>query len=128
VHEANSCLTATWSPTPTDTWTVPLAGAVRLCSIFMASTARSGSPFCTAEPSVTCTATTEPGIGLRTVLSADPESACSRAGDSSESVYTPPFTWAHVTGAAKAIRAWLVRPPTVSSNPAGVASAETSCG
>ena len=46
--------------------TTPSTGAVRTCSIFMASTTTSRSPAVTAWPSATSTTVTVPGIGERT--------------------------------------------------------------
>ncbi len=41
-----------------------------MCSIFIASTTSTGRPALTACPTLTCTATTVPGMGERTVPSA----------------------------------------------------------
>ena len=46
--------------------TTPSTGAVRTCSIFMASTTTSRSPAVTVWPSATSTKVTVPGIGERT--------------------------------------------------------------
>src|SRR5690606_16040751 len=60
---SSSLPSASWSPTAHRTSvTVPALGAVRVCSIFMASVTARGSPWATCWPGCTSSAMTLPGI------------------------------------------------------------------
>src|SRR5699024_9787114 len=83
---ASTSSSPTWAPSTAVTETMPAAGAVSTCSIFIASTTTIGSPWSTLSPVSTRTATTAPGIGART-------SAPSSPGVSEESASGRVKTW-----------------------------------
>src|SRR5690606_26354825 len=60
---ARSWCSRTCSPARTESSTVPAVGAVRRCSIFMASTTTTVWPSATRSPVAAGTATTVPGMG-----------------------------------------------------------------
>src|SRR5699024_2579976 len=65
----------TWEPAATWYSTTPAVGARSVCSIFMASTTRTGSPASTRSPSAADRAMTVPGIGEVSVPSPEPSSS-----------------------------------------------------
>jgi hypothetical protein len=107
-----SSIRTCWPGFAVSSVTVPSAGAVTVCSIFIASTTASGCPAVTCSPAVTCTVSTVPGIGERTMLSAFAAWPL-RAGaaGSSVSAQARPSRPSHVVMPSLAQANRSVRPP-----------------
>jgi hypothetical protein len=92
--------------------TVPPTGAETVCSIFIASTTATGCPLVTGSPAVTCTVSTVPGMGERTVPSASPAApALAVTAGSAGSAHACPSRPSHVVSPSRVYANRSVRPP-----------------
>lgn len=92
--------------------TMPATGARMACSIFIASTTATRCPFLTTSSAATCTASTVPGMGERTVPFAPPAAPdrAVTAGSVTSAQVCPPRP-SHVVFPSRAYANRSVRPP-----------------
>jgi hypothetical protein len=101
-----------WPAFTVSSVTVPPTAAETVCSIFIASTTATGCPLATGSPAVTCTVSTVPGMGERTVPSASPAaSALAVTAGSAGSDHACPSRPSQVVSPSRAYVKRSVRPP-----------------